>query len=301
MRSPFSVLRNLFSGSLAVALIASGRVRRAKRRALNSDVLTAIYFHNPNKRLFTQCVRWLKKNGYKFISEEQLADVQYGRRSLPSGAVWLSFDDGWRELVTNVIPVAHHGKIPITLFIPSGIVEGDGLFPWLHNSASGPSRTALTELGIRDALTISELKEIARYPEITIGSHTVTHAITVNLPEENLRFEVSESKHQLECWSGAPVTSFAYPVGQFDGRESRLLNECGYQIAATTEAAFVTREHNAYLLPRFHVGDNISFPEAICNMVGVWRPAIDPVINLSHAWAAIDWLRKALSKRNTVC
>ena len=52
----------------------------------------------------------------------------------------------------------------------------------------------------------------------------------------------------------------------------------GYRIAATTENAFVTSKSNPYLVPRFSVADEISFPEAICNMVGVWRPVIDPMI-----------------------
>lgn len=287
MYYPYLLLRNFLCGCLGIALIAAGRVRRNKRRALNGDVVTSIYFHNPNKRLFTQCVRWLKENGYTFISAEQLVDIQYGRTPLTSGAVWLSFDDGWREILTNVIPVARQQKIPITLFIASGIVEGEGFFPWLHSSESGPSRTGLIREGVRDSITISELKQVASYPEITIGSHTVNHAITDNLPEEKLRFEISESKRQLECWSGVPVISFAYPVGRFDGRESRLLNECGYEMAATTEAAFVTREGDPYLTPRFHVADNISFPEAVCNMVGVWRPAIDPITDVLTRWFTI--------------
>lgn len=284
MRPLYLVLRNLFCGSIAIALIAAGHVRRNKRRAFKGDVLTSIYFHNPNKRLFTRCVRWLKQNGYSFISAEQLVEIQYGRNSLPAGAVWLSFDDGWREILTSVVPVACQQKIPITLFIPSGIVEGNGLFPWLHDSASETGRATLIKEGVRDSITVSELEQIARYPEVTIGSHTVNHAITVNLPEEKLHLEISESKRQIECWSGAPVISFAYPVGRFDGRESRLLNECGYEMAATTEAAFVTRESDPYLTPRFHVADNISFPEAICNMVGVWRPAVDPIIDVATRW-----------------
>jgi hypothetical protein len=60
--------------------------------------------------------------------------------------------------------------------------------------------------------------------------------------------------------------------------------EFDYRLAATTENAFVTRETDPYLVPRFSVADEIFFPEAICNMVGVWRPAIDPLINVLQRW-----------------
>jgi peptidoglycan/xylan/chitin deacetylase (PgdA/CDA1 family) len=212
----------------------------------------------------------------------------------------LSFDDGFKELLQAVLPLIHRHKIPITLFIPSGIVEGDGLFPWLHNSASEPNRTTLIKHGVRDSITVSELKEIASYSEVTIGSHTVNHTITANLPDEQARFEFAESKRALDSWTGAPVRCFAYPEGRFDGRESSLLNECGYQMAATTEATLVTQENDPYLVPRFHVGDYISFPEAICNMVGVWRPAIDPIINFLRHWTVTDLLRQASRNQNPI-
>jgi hypothetical protein len=59
--------------------------------------------------------------------------------------------------------------------------------------------------------------------------------------------------------------------------EKPLLREFGYQIAATTDNAFITLQTDPYFVPRFCVSDNISFPEAICNMVGAWRPALDPL------------------------
>lgn len=260
-------LRNLFCGSLALAVIASGRVRRAKKKALNSNVVTAIYFHNPNKRLFTRCVRWMKKNGYSFISHDELIEILHKKIDPPKGAVWLSFDDGFKELLENVIPLARRLHVPITIFIPSGIVDGNGLFPWLHSET-------------RDAMTVEDLTELIRHPEVSIGSHTVGHMVTADLSDEHPRYEFAQSKHALESWTGSPITTFAYPEGRLDGREALHLAECGYQLAATTETKFVTRETDPYLVPRFHVGDDFSLPEAICNMVGIWRPVIDPLIRV---------------------
>ena len=99
----------------------------------------------------------------------------------------------------------------------------------------------------------------------------------------------------LESWTGAAVTTFAYPEGRFDGRESLLLAENGYELAATTQAKFITRATDPYLVPRFHVGDNFTLPEAICNMVGVWRPVVDPIIKILDNCATFNQrLRQAL-------
>lgn len=298
MNRVYMFLRNLFCGVLALAVIASGRVRQAKRRALHSEVVTAIYFHNPNKRLFARCVRWLAQNSYTFISAAELINILHRGSKPPKGAVWLSFDDGSEELLRGVLPVVRQRRIPVTLFIPSGFVEGDGLFPWVHRNQSADPVVvdAAVRNGTRDCMTIAQVMEVASYPEVTIGSHTVSHAVTPKLTNERAHFEFAESKRALESWTSAPVTCFAYPEGRFDGREGRLLKDCGYEMAATTEASFVTRASDHYFIPRFHVGENIWFPEAICNMVGVWRPVLDPVANFFRYCAGITqglWDRSA--------
>ena len=265
--------RNCLCGLLALGIIASGRVRRAKKRALSGEVVTAIYFHKPNKRLFAQCVRWLTKNGYHFISASDLLDILYRDKKPPNGAVWLSFDDGCKEIIENVISPALLQQIPVMLFIPTGIVQGDGRFPWLHKNTS-----VKLSSGVRDSVTADELIYVASYPHVAIGSHTVSHAIISELTEEETRVELGQSKRTLESWTGEEVNCFAYPEGRSDHRERLLLKEFGYALAATTKNAFVAPETDPYLLPRFSVADDISCPEAICNMVGVWRPVIDPIL-----------------------
>jgi len=256
-------LRNFACGLLAVALIASGRVRRARKRALAGGVVSAIYFHGPNRRLFRRCVEWLSGHGYTFISSDQLWEALAAGKPLPEGAVWLSFDDACRNLIGDVLPLIESRHIPVTLFAPSGIVEGDGLFSW---------RAALH--GGRNAMTAAELKRASLIGEVTIGSHTVTHAHMARCSDEELLSETDGSRRTLEAIAGKRAFYFAYPYGELSGREREYLIRAGYRFAATTENAFVTPQSDPYLVPRFAVANNISFPEAICNMVGVWSPAI---------------------------
>jgi glycosyltransferase involved in cell wall biosynthesis/peptidoglycan/xylan/chitin deacetylase (PgdA/CDA1 family) len=278
-----STLRNSFCGLLALGVIASGRAGAARKRALSTGVVTPVYFHNPSRRLFKRCVEWLIKSGYKFISLDELHEILKGDMTPPPGAVWLSFDDGFKEMLQNVIPVVRKHKIPITLFVPSGIVEHGGRFPWLHrNTDTDPAR--------RDSLTVEQLKQVAAYPEVTIGSHTVNHTVTASLAEEAMRFEFEESKRRLEEWTGREVKSFAYPEGRYDGPGRQLLAECGYKVATTTQVAFINGSTDPFLVPRFNVGDDISFSEAICNMTGQWRPVIDPLIDVMKRWSTITRL-----------
>ena len=159
--------RNCFCGLLALGVIASGRVRRAKKRALSGEVVTAIYFHKPNKQLFGQCVRWLTRNGYRFISASDLLDILYRDTTPPKGAVWLSFDDGCKEILEDVIPPTFSQQIPLMLFIPTGIVQGDGRFPWLHKRAP-----VTLSSGSRDSMTADEVIRVASYPHVAVGPYS---------------------------------------------------------------------------------------------------------------------------------
>jgi peptidoglycan/xylan/chitin deacetylase (PgdA/CDA1 family) len=230
-------------------------------------VITPIYFHNPNKRLFRRCVKWLRRNGYTFISAEQLIEYLHHGKPVPKGAVWLSCDDAYREWLDVMAPVIREEGVPITMFVPSGVVEHGGRLPFKRRKADA-----------RDTLTVADLKTVAQLPQVTIGGHTVTHAVTMNLPEDRTRYELGHSRLTLEAWTGTAVQCFAYPEGLYDGHERRILAELNYRVAATTRPDFITRRTDPYLAPRFCVPDNVWFPEAICSMLGVWRPVIDPVL-----------------------
>lgn len=269
MRRVTSAVRNVMCGMLAMALIGCGRVRRAKKKALSQPVLTALYFHKPKAKLFLRCIRWLMKQGYGFVSLAEVRDFLNQERSIPQKAVWLSFDDGCTELLENVLPLVRRYNIPVTLFIPSGIVEGDGRFPWLRQPPSG-----------RHAMTVEQLQMIAGYPEVTIGSHTVSHADLRCCPEKELDRELRESRRMLEAWTGRTVDCLAYPYGFFDERTMQAARAAGYTLAVTTENASITPNSNPYLVPRFSVANAITFPEMVCNAVGVWGPTINPLKEL---------------------
>jgi peptidoglycan/xylan/chitin deacetylase (PgdA/CDA1 family) len=281
MRGIYSAIRNFICGFVALLLTTAGFVRRAKRRALSGSVITAIYFHEPNRRVFSRCIKWLMNHGYTFISGSDLCEILRDGKPFPKGAVWLSFDDAGRELLQDVLPLIHEHRIPITLFIPTGIVEGDGRFPWLHAGNSparrrnGASIPPSARNGSRDSMTVAEVKQVAAYREVTVGSHTISHPMMARCTEEDLRREISESKGTLESWTNVAVDCFSYPYGNFDGRERQHLIHFGYLLAATTENAFITPQVDRYRVPRFSVANNISFPEAVCNMVGIWRPFAD--------------------------
>jgi peptidoglycan/xylan/chitin deacetylase (PgdA/CDA1 family) len=271
----YMALRNCVCGSLGLGLILAGQVRRARKHAFAKGAVTAVYFHNPNPRLLRRCIDWLVGNGYHFISASDVMGMLYNNKVPPRGAVWLSFDDGFSDLLEHAVPLLEKRGIPVTFFVPSGIIAGNGCFPWLRTGAS---------LRARDAMTVAQTRRLAQYPIVTIGSHTVSHAVTQCLTPPEAEFEIGASKRTLESWVHAPVECFAYPEGRFGGWEPGLLKEHGYRLAATTENDLIVTGTNPYFVPRFSVADEIWFAEAICHMVGVWRPVRDSLSKFLSGW-----------------
>lgn len=55
-------------------------------------------------RLVTQFA-WMKHNGYRVVSLDDVIAAREGRRALPAKAVMLTFDDGYRSVYTHVFPL----------------------------------------------------------------------------------------------------------------------------------------------------------------------------------------------------
>ncbi len=284
-----TAIRHRACGLAARLLLLSGRARRAKRRLLEQGDITGIYFHNPRPDLFLDCVVWLKEQGCTFLSGRQVLEILRDGAAVPAGAVWLSFDDAYEEWARTVVPVAREHKALVTLFVPSGVVAGDGLFPWIHDAgyrSEDPVEKPVNgkPAGVREALTPEQIGEMARYPEVEIGGHTVNHKVMTLCTDDELVAEVAGCKRTLEAWTGTEVNLFAYPAGRHDDRSQRVLRAHGFELAATTEPRLIGRNADPLLIPRICVPDEVTLPEAICRMLGIWDPFMDRVRGALHRW-----------------
>ncbi|HEY97625.1 MAG TPA: polysaccharide deacetylase family protein [Dehalococcoidia bacterium] len=283
---------------LAEALILSGYLSRARKKSFKPGVITSVAFHNPSEKLFGEMVVWLRKKGFTFISASQLIDILSGKVECPRGAIWFSLDDGWRNNLTKVLPVAVEYEIPVTVFICTGAIEG-GAFWWrkvmqfpdlvppelrnINTLKKQPEEVRkqvvqhIDEAGVsplREAMTVDEVKKISEMTQVELGAHTDTHPILPNCSEQQIEEELATSKRKLEEWTGKSITVFAYPNGSYDGRERRILEAEGYKLAATTEDEYGRINSNPYFFPRHIIMDDGSFAENICHALGIWAPLI---------------------------
>jgi poly-beta-1,6-N-acetyl-D-glucosamine N-deacetylase len=287
--------RNLAAWSVANFFHLSGSVRRRTQKLLSTECITAIYFHNPSRKEFEYCIRWLKKKKFTFLSVDDLTKLMENDLAFPKGGVMLTVDDGWESNEANVAELADKYQVPVTIFIATLPIE-EGVFWWSYiRKANSRKATSLSLQEIkklpdgqrlkiineikkyawleREALTVEQLKRIADSGFVTIGSHTHTHPILVNCNTDQVSEELIVSRQKLESWLGKKVRSFAFPNGDYGTRETDMLKKLDYSLAFASQPGYITRrlEQNKFALPRFGFLEGASKAENICRLVGVWK------------------------------
>jgi peptidoglycan/xylan/chitin deacetylase (PgdA/CDA1 family) len=99
---------------------------------------------------------------------------------------------------------------------------------------------------------------VATHPNVTIGSHTLTHPILARCDAGKVAVEIAGSKDAIETRIGRPIRHFSFPHGDSQSagsREFRLSRESGYETAVTTQPAhiFASPRADLWSLPRVSI------------------------------------------------
>ena len=205
---------------------------------------------------------------------------------LPPKALIITFDDGHRSNYALTSVIQRH-RIPITIFLCSGIVGTHRHYWWLHTNDSG-ERQALKalpdeqrvqtllrkghadgrEYETRQSLSRDEIEEMKS--AVDFQSHTVFHPILPACSTERARWEVVESKEALEREHGLKIYALAYPNGDYSDREIGLLQNAGYTCGLTSDAGFNDSETDPFRLRRVALPDDAGVNEVIVKTSGLW-------------------------------
>jgi peptidoglycan/xylan/chitin deacetylase (PgdA/CDA1 family) len=123
----------------------------------------------------------------------------------------------------------------------------DQLLSWAGLSAD-PSQNNRT-------LSYDELVTLGQSKFIEIGSHTVTHPSLPKLSISDQKNEIVESKKKIETIIDKPLTTFAYPYGDYTAETASIVQQNGFRCACSTAASPVILDTSPYELPRFQVHD----------------------------------------------
>ena len=169
---------------------------------------------------FREQMTWLAGAGWTAVGVGEIARLLAAGR-LPERTIGLSFDDGYKDVAENAVPVLEEHRFSASMYVSTGVVDGRASFAWYD------AQPALLSWG--------DIRDLDRHGTLLFGAHTVTHPDLRALPEAHARTEIADSKRELEEQLGREVETFCYPSGFFGKRERRLVAEAGFSAAVTTE------------------------------------------------------------------
>ena len=177
----------------------------------------------------------LRDAGYRLVGLTEALDL------LEAGStdrlLAVTFDDGYRDFLTEGVPVLQQTGTGATLYASVGHLGGTA--GWLGRWAPdfGPM------------LTWDELGEVAA-AGVEIGNHSMIHHPLDVLPPEQLRTEIARSHDELEQRLQIKVRSFAYPHGYNSRRVRDIVAATGHDNATEVGRRLHTPGERRLAVPR---------------------------------------------------
>lgn len=202
-----------------------------------ADVKIRGAYTSPKK--FARQMSYLKKQNFTFYTAAELIDLYRTNGAFPKKSLALTFDDGWKDNYTFAFPILKDLGIKATIFlVPSCIGQTTATVV-----ADGEAA--------REHLSKENILEMSEYG-IEFGSHTLNHKLLHRISDEEIEFEVVESKKEIETLLQKPCRTFAYPAGFFTDSAQKIIEKAGY-IAAFSTVYGNDAETNLYALNRIEI------------------------------------------------
>lgn len=184
--------------------------------------------YNVDPTDFAAQMDYLKAEGYTTISMLDFMKAKKGKMDLPAKPIILSFDDGYIDNYTELLPILEKRGMKATLFMVTNDIGLDGYLTW----------DMLRDMQSRG---------------IEIGSHTANHQPLTTLNDKEIGDEIKLSKLLLE-WNGIrTIYFFSYPNGAVNDTAIKELKQNDYLAAVTGDAGLNTFGTNPYLLQRTNI------------------------------------------------
>jgi peptidoglycan/xylan/chitin deacetylase (PgdA/CDA1 family) len=197
------------------------------------------YYHHvldDERRGFERQLKYMRRFG-EFLSLDEALEAMRSPAGIDGRYFCVTFDDGFKNCLTNALPILLDNNCPAAFYVPTDYVGLDldadrDLVQRFYDGAR--SYTLPIEF-----LNWDDCRALAA-AGMTIGSHTCSHTRLTGLSSETLARELHHSKARIESELGKPCSHFACPWGRpgrdFDAAEHiPFVRDAGYRSMLTTQ------------------------------------------------------------------
>lgn len=170
-----SILLTGLSAAVLGAMTTQTQAATQKKPRISPTTLTVLGYHEVtnqealipqyavSKNNFEAQIRWLQKNGFNFVSVDQLLKARQGQYTLPQKPLLLTVDDGYESFYQNIYPFVKANKIPVVLAIVG---------KWVETKDTQAVQFGDEQVKRNKILTWSQLKEMSDSGFVEIASHS---------------------------------------------------------------------------------------------------------------------------------
>jgi peptidoglycan/xylan/chitin deacetylase (PgdA/CDA1 family) len=176
---------------------------------------------------FEAMLKYLKDNGYTTITTKDLWWSLDQTAALPAKPVLLTFDDGYADAFSVVLPLLKAYGMTGTFFVTVNLVDKPGYI-------SRDQVRALAAVGM------------------DVEAHAMDH-IPMLGTLAGQTYQMCKAREFLSSWTGTDVRHFAYPSGNYNDTSFVALQQCGYLSAYKSGGGAVQSTNAMYLLQRARV------------------------------------------------
>lgn len=167
--------------------------------------------------------------------------------------VSLTFDDGYANFHSQVLPILKRYQAPATAFVVTSTIGSCEPLPFDHWATRNAGRT---QPETWRPLNWKELEDCVSSGLVTIGAHSHRHLKGSDCTDSELTDEAAQSREILHIRLGeSHSVQYAYPYGNTKlGHVSpayiAAVRAAGYRLAVTTDLGLVNAENDPLILPR---------------------------------------------------
>lgn len=174
---------------------------------------------------FQEQMTYLNENNFKTIRLHELVEA-LEREELPEErSVVITFDDGCLSDFKEAYPVLKRLGQRAVFFVTAGAVGNPGMLNW------------------------EQIKEMLD-GGMEIGSHTLTHPFMTDLDEDELKYELAESKRVLEEHLEREIDLFSSPTGYHHGALGKIARLLGYRGVCISQIGVIDLWTDLFALQR---------------------------------------------------
>lgn len=199
-------------------------------------------YFNVSQDQFDKQMAYLNEHA-TFVSLDQIQNFLITGAKLPSPAVAVTFDDGYKSILKIRATIKKYDIRP-TVFV-----------------LSNPENAHRVELDNKETfLSVADLRDLQKNGW-TVGSHTATHTHLKKLTPVQLKQEILGSKHALEKVFDTPVTAIAYPKGVYTDTIVHMVKDAGYTLGLSMNDGPIDQQSTPHVLPRIGINTTHTLAE----------------------------------------